>query len=318
MSIQLKKTRFYPPIPSSEITPEDIFHSRRQFMKSIVGLGASAIVISACAPAVKTSVPPTLSPTNADLSTQLTPEKDAESFNNYYEFSLSKDGVAAAASHFQTEPWTVEISGMINQPMKIGIADLVKRYPPEERVYRHRCVEAWAMVVPWLGIPLNRIIKDLEPASEAKFIKLTTLYDPNQMPGQKASEYPYPYTEGLRLDEAMNDLVLLSTGLYGKPLLPQNGAPLRLVVPWKYGFKSIKSIVKIELTDQQPATFWNTLSPQEYGFYANVNPAVPHPRWSQARETLIGTAQVRDTQLFNGYADQVAALYSGLDLSINY
>jgi sulfoxide reductase catalytic subunit YedY len=308
----------YPKIPSSEITPEEVYYSRRQFMKSVVGAGAGALALAACAPLIKpgSTESPTLTPSSTENT--LTSYDFVTHFNNYYEFSMDKSGVAKAAESFITDPWSVEFSGLVRHPQKWDLPELIRQFPPEERVYRFRCVEAWAMVIPWNGIPLKNILKAIEPTSDARYVRFTTLYDPKKMPGQASGSYPYPYTEGLRLDEAENDLTLLATGLYGKPLLPQNGAPVRLVVPWKYGFKSIKSIVKIELTDQQPATFWNSLVPDEYGFYANVNPRVPHPRWPQSRETVIGTDNLQNTLLFNGYASEVAALYTGMDLQENY
>ena len=222
--------------------------------------------------------------------------------------------MATLAKDFKTSPWDVEISGMVNKPGKFSVDDLVKKYPPEERIYRLRCVEAWSMVIPWLGFPLAKLLADVEPTSDAKYVRFETIYKPEDMPGQKQSTYPWPYQEGLRIDEAMNDLTLLATGLYGGELPAQSGGGIRLVVPWKYGFKSIKAIVKIELTDQQPATMWSTIAPNEYGFYANVNPQVDHPRWSQASERRIGEFSRRDTLMFNGYADQVSYLYDGMDL----
>ena len=218
----------------------------------------------------------------------LTSFEDVTNFNNFYEFTTNKEGVARLAKDFKAAPWTVAVGGMVSKPMTFGIEDLVKKFEQEERIYRMRCVEGWSMVIPWLGFSLAALLKEVEPLSGAKYVRFETLVDPLQMPGQRDKMYPWPYTEGLRLDEAMNDLTILSTGLYGKSLLPQNGAPLRLVVPWKYGFKSIKSIVKIDLVDKEPKSLWMTLSPDEYGFYANVNPEVSHPRWSQASERRIG------------------------------
>jgi sulfoxide reductase catalytic subunit YedY len=212
----------------------------------------------------------------------------------------------------------VEVSGMVNNPKTYAVEDLIKQFPPEERIYRLRCVEAWSMVIPWEGFQLSKLLKEVEPTSDAKYVRFTALMDTKDMPGQKDGFYPWPYQEGLRLDEAMNELVILATGLYGEPLPPQDGAPIRLVVPWKYGFKSVKAIVKIELVAEQPATMWSSIAPNEYGFYANVNPNVPHPRWSQATERRIGELSRRETLLFNGYADQVADLYQGMDLKKNY
>ena len=234
-------------------------------------------------------------------------------YNNYYEFTTSKEGVARLAQDFKTSPWAVEVGGLVHKPRTFDLDDLLK-FTPEERIYRMRCVETWAMVIPWVGFPLARLLKEVEPMSEAKYVRFETLYDPDQMSGQKSGGYDWPYVEGLRLDEAMHDLAILATGLYGKALRPQNGAPVRLVVPWKYGFKSIKSIVKIDLVEEMPVSLWMAAAPQEYGFYANVNPDVPHPRWSQATERSIGETKRRQTLLFNGYAEEVAPLYEGMDL----
>jgi methionine sulfoxide reductase catalytic subunit len=217
-----------------------------------------------------------------------------------------------------TSPWQVEVGGLVGRPGVYDIDDLKQQFDPEERVYRLRCVEAWSMVIPWLGFPLHKLLQAVEPLSGAQYVRFETLYDPVQMPGQKSDWYEWPYVEGLRLDEAMHDLTLLATGLYGKDLLPQNGAPIRLVVPWKYGFKSIKSIVKIELVAEQPVSLWMAAAPEEYGFYANVNPKVSHPRWSQATERRLGESRRRKTLLFNGYEEQVAHLYEGMDLTVDY
>jgi sulfoxide reductase catalytic subunit YedY len=226
--------------------------------------------------------------------------------------------VAKLAKDFKTSPWTIEVGGLVNKPKTYGFEDLLKKFTQQERIYRLRCVEAWSMVIPWLGFPLAELLKEVEPTSKAKYVRFETLYDPEQMPGQQSAWYTWPYAEGLRLDEAMNDLAILSTGLYGKALLPQNGAPLRLVVPWKYGFKSIKSIVKIDLVEEQPTSLWMAAAPNEYGFYANVNPAVDHPRWSQASERRIGEFGRRSTLPFNGYEEEVAQLYKDMDLRVNY
>ena len=222
------------------------------------------------------------------------------------------------AKDFKTRPWTVEVSGLVNKPRTYDIDELMKRFPAEDRIYRLRCVEAWSMVIPWRGFPLNRLLKEAEPTGAAKYVHFVSILDRDQMPGQHSPFFVWPYSEGLRLDEAMHDLTLMTTGLYGKDLLPQNGAPLRVVVPWKYGFKSAKAIVKIELVADQPRTLWSTSAPNEYGFYSNVNPNVPHPRWSQASERRIGEASRSPTLMFNGYADQVASLYTGMDLRANY
>jgi len=306
-----------PPIPSSEITPEHVYLSRRKFMREALVLAAGS-ALAACAP-VPTSTPdgapaqePTLLPDTPNDFEQIT------NYNNFYEFTTDKDRVAILSSTFVTSPWQVSVEGMVNKPGIYDIDAIRKQFAQEERVYRMRCVEGWSMVIPWNGFALNQLLKVVEPTSDAKYVRFTTLYDPQQMPGQKSSYFAWPYVEGLRLDEAMHDLTLMATGLYGKDLLPQNGAPLRLVVPWKYGFKSIKSIVKIELTDQMPVSLWMDAAPNEYGFYANVNPDVSHPRWSQASERRIGESGRRPTLFMNGYADEVAELYTGMDLAKNY
>lgn len=243
--------------------------------------------------------------------------EDITTYNNFYEFSTDKEGVAPRARNFVTRPWTVEVTGMVQRPRIFDLDELL-RLGEEERIYRFRCVEAWSMVIPWLGIPLGRLLEQVEPLGSASFVAFQTLLDPERMPNQRRQVLDWPYVEGLRLDEARHPLTLLATGLYGRALLPQNGAPLRLVVPWKYGFKSVKSIVRIELTDRQPPTTWSDYAPDEYGFYSNVNPEVAHPRWSQARERRIGEWGMRDTRMFNGYAEQVASLYQGMDLRRNY
>jgi sulfoxide reductase catalytic subunit YedY len=286
------------------------------------GLAGAGALLAACGarPArTATSAPTqaTTAPTD-DLADQLTDREIVTSFNNFYEFTTRKQGVADLAKNFRTRPWTVEVGGLVHRPTTFAIEDLLTAFPAEERIYRLRCVEAWSMVIPWLGFELGRLLDRVEPTTSAAYVGFTTLLDPEQMPGEATPSFPWPYTEGLRLDEAMHSLTLLASGLYGEPLLPQNGAPLRLVVPWKYGFKSIKSIVRIDVLEQQPATFWNAYAPQEYGFYANVNPKVDHPRWSQASEDRLGGSGRRETLLFNGYADQVATLYSGMDLRANY
>jgi sulfoxide reductase catalytic subunit YedY len=249
---------------------------------------------------------------------ELTSLKDVISYNNFYEFGTGKDDPEKHAGSLKTRPWTVAVEGEVARPRSFDIDELWRLYPPEERVYRLRCVEAWSMVIPWLGFPLRDLLNAVEPTSQAKFVEFTTLYDPTQMPGQRRDILPWPYVEGLRLDEAMHPLAILALGLYGKALPNQNGAPVRLVVPWKYGFKSIKSIVRIRLVREQPRATWNAVAPREYGFYANVNPTVDHPRWSQARERRIGELRKRDTLMFNGYGDQVATLYQGMDLRRNF
>jgi sulfoxide reductase catalytic subunit YedY len=243
-----------------------------------------------------------------------TPYKDATQYNNFYEFGTDKSDPARYAGSLRPEPWSVTVEGEVAKPGRVPLEDLLGRHSLEERIYRLRCVEAWSMVIPWLGIPLGEVIRRLQPTSKAKYVAFTTLHDPEQMPGQRRSVLDWPYVEGLRIDEAMHPLSILAVGMYGKLLPNQNGAPLRLVVPWKYGFKSIKSIVKIRLQESEPPTSWNLSAPREYGFYANVNPEVDHPRWSQARERRIGDFRKRPTLPFNGYADQVAGLYAGMDL----
>ena len=239
-------------------------------------------------------------------------------YNNYYEFTTDKTGVASLAKNFKTSPWEVEVFGLVNNPGKFDVDQLVQKFQPEERIYRLRCVEAWSMVIPWVGFPLAKLLAEVEPTSDAKYVRFETTFQPDEMPGQRQSSYPWPYQEGLRVDEAMNDLTLLATGLYGGELPAQSGGGIRLVVPWKYGFKSIKAIVKIELTAEQPQTLWSSIAPNEYGFYANVNPSVDHPRWSQRSERRIGETGRRDTLMFNGYSEQVASLYEGMDLVENY
>jgi sulfoxide reductase catalytic subunit YedY len=255
---------------------------------------------------------PPLSADGDELGAPLTSSEAVTNFNNYYEFTTRKDQVAQMAEGFQTSPWTLEVGGLVNKPRTFGLEDLLK-FEQEERIYRLRCVEAWSMVIPWIGFPIAKLLKEVEPTSKAKYLRFETLYDPAQMPGLNNSRYQWPYVEGLRLDEAMHDLSILSTGLYGEALLPQNGAPVRLVVPWKYGFKSIKSIVRIDLVEEMPVSLWMAAAPNEYGFYANVNPEVSHPRWSQATERRIGEDKRMDTLFLNGYAEEVASLYPNLD-----
>jgi sulfoxide reductase catalytic subunit YedY len=328
-------------IDPSEITPEHLYLSRRKFIKGLAAT-AGTMALAACTPAAATPLPdesestssqapdqpdatPTLEPTKPvfptvstetdELGDELTPAAAINSYNNYYEFSLSKEGVAPLAEDFQTSPWTVKVGGLVNKPLDFGIDQLLS-FPQEERIYRLRCVEAWSMVIPWIGFPLAGLLERVEPTAEAKFVRFETLYDPERMPGQRGGLFQWPYVEGLRLDEAMHDLTLLATGIYGHPLLPQTGAPIRLVVPWKYGFKYIKSIVKIDLVAEMPTSFWMASSPAEYGFYANVNPNVSHPRWSQATERRIGESGRRQTLMFNGYEEEVASLYEGMDLTV--
>ena len=312
------------PVKPSEITPEHVYLSRRDFLKAMGILGAGAILSAACAsapntPASQPSATGVLAnPTQTGPEDSLTSYEAITSYNNFYEFTTNKERVAQLAKDFKTSPWDVEVSGLVSQPRTYAMEDLLTRFTQEERIYRMRCVEGWSMVIPWLGFRLSDLLKEVEPLSSAKYVRFETLYDPDQMPGQKSPFYIWPYAEGLRLDEAMHDLTIIATGLYGKTMPAQNGAPLRLVVPWKYGFKSIKSIVKIELVEQQPATLWSAAAPNEYGFYSNVNPDVPHPRWSQASERRIGESRRRPTLMFNGYAEEVAHLYEGMDLSVYY
>jgi sulfoxide reductase catalytic subunit YedY len=318
-------------IDRSEITPEHVYLNRRQL---IAGMGAlvAASLLGGCAaepegePATVTPIPttpagPTQPPRPTEVAQQLeeklTPLEDVASYNNFYEFTLSKTRVARLAEDFDTSPWEVEVGGLVNNPRTFPL-DEIMAFEQEERIYRMRCVEGWSMVIPWRGFPLSALLDVVEPTAEAQFVRFETLADRQQMPGLRSAVLDWPYVEGLRMDEAMHDLTILATGLYGKDLPPQNGAPVRLVVPWKYGFKSIKSIVKIDLVAEMPLTAWMKASPNEYGFYANVNPNVPHPRWSQATERVIGTGERRQTELFNGYEKQVAHLYEGMDLEENF
>ncbi len=308
-----------PRISPSDITPERVYLSRRNFITGMGALLVSSLVLSACGGQEPTpgAAPTTVSPSSTadtdELGQSLTSYEAITNYNNFYEFSFRKEGVARLAADFKTSPWEVEVAGLVHNPKTFDLQDLLA-FPQEERVYRLRCVEAWSMVIPWVGFPLARLLKEAEPMTKAKYVRFETLYDPEQMPGQKSPVYPWPYVEGLRLDEAMHDLTILATGLYGRSLTPQNGAPVRLVVPWKYGFKSIKSIVRIELVEEMPVSLWMASAPHEYGFFANVNPEVDHPRWSQGTERLIGEGKRIRTMLFNGYGEQVAHLYEGLDL----
>jgi len=310
------------PVRASEITPYSQYLSRRDFLKA-AGIVTGSALLAACAPkATGTVAPesemPDLPAKMDEYGDPANSFEDITHYNNYYEFSTNKEAVAPLSKDFTTVPWTVEVSGLVNNPKTYGIEDLLSKFTQEERVYRLRCVEAWSMVIPWTGFPLASLLKEVEPTSDAKFVRFETVYRPDEMPGQSSPFYPWPYQEGLRLDEAMHDLTILATGLYGQPMPNSNGAPIRLVVPWKYGFKSIKSIVKIELIAEQPSTLWNMIGPNEYGFYSNVNPERSHPRWSQASERRIGELSRRPTMMFNGYAEQVASLYKGMDLMKNY
>ncbi len=309
-------------IRSSEITPEHIYRSRRRFLK-FGALAAGSALLAACgATAPGATAPsgqaPAFGGKTDELGDPATSFEAITTYNNYYEFSENKQAVASLARDFPTDPWSVEVTGLVRRPKTYALEDLLKTFTSEERIYRLRCVEGWSMVIPWEGFSLSQILEQVEPTSDAKYVKFTSILARDKMPGQGSPWYDWPYTEGLRLDEAMNPLTTLATGLYGQALLPQNGAPIRLVVPWKYGFKSIKAIVKIELTDTRPNTLWNTAAPREYGFYSNVNPEVDHPRWSQATERRIGEVGRRKTLMFNGYSEQVAGLYEGMDLRLNY
>ena len=290
-------------INSSEITPEEVYLNRRKFMK---GLGAIA--------AVGMVSPSLVLPDNFGNEDELTSFKSITHYNNFYEFSTDKEEVAELSGALTTSPWDVEVTGLVENPGRFSADELKSKYIQEERIYRLRCVEGWSMVIPWSGFPVASLLKDVQPTSKAKFVKMTTLMRPSEMIGQKSWWYDWPYVEGLRLDEAMNDLAIFATGLYGKDLPKQNGAPIRLVVPWKYGFKSIKSIVKIELVEKMPKSLWMKAAPSEYGFYSNVNPNVSHPRWSQKTERRIGEFRRRKTLMFNGYEEEVNSLYSGMDL----
>lgn len=315
------------PIKPSEITPEAVYISRRRFFRDTARLAAASLILSACRP--KNTPSPAADASAAypapaatgiadELGDALTDYLDVTGYTNYYEFSTDKSGPTRLAANLTTSPWSVAVGGLVDQPRTFDIDEIKALFDQEERIYRMRCVEAWSMVIPWIGFPLKKLLELVKPTSDAKFVRFETLYDPEQMPGQKNSFFPFPYVEGLRLDEAMHSLTLLATGLYGRDLSPQNGAPVRLVVPWKYGFKSIKSIVKIDLVSEMPVSLWMASGPNEYGFYANVNPNVPHPRWSQATERRIGESGRRDTLMFNGYEDEVASLYAGMDLAVNF
>ena len=318
-------------IQSSEITDERLYFRRREFMR-VAGAaargGAAGPLLAACgsgmegaaaAPAAGGQTP------LANVKTRVitTDEKlntfeEITSYNNFYEFGLGKDDPRRYAGRMTTSPWTVKIDGHCNKPADYPIEDLIRPFELEERIYRLRCVEAWSMVIPWVGIPLASVLKRAEPTSKATFVEFTTLHRLSEMPGLSQPVLDWPYREGLRMDEAMHPLTILAVGIYGKTLMNQNGAPIRLVVPWKYGFKSIKSIVRLRVVADQPKTAWSKAAPQEYGFYSNVNPDVSHPRWSQATERRIGEFRRRKTLMFNGYADQVGSLYAGMDLKKNY
>lgn len=297
--------RFKPDLSWSDVTPKALYLNRRQIMAGGAALAGTALTL----------------PARAEDALEPNTFEEISGYNNYYEFGTDKADPAANAGGLTTKPWSVKVDGLCDKPGDYDLGELLAGLPVEERIYRFRCVEAWSMVIPWNGIPLAAILDKLGVQSGAKYVAFETLVRPEEMPGQKMGLLDWPYREGLRLDEAMHPLTLMATGLYGQPLPNQNGAPIRLVVPWKYGFKSVKAIVRITLTDQMPQTTWNMIAPNEYGFYANVNPEVDHPRWSQASERRIGGGLLsgrQDTLMFNGYADQVASLYDGMDLAVNY
>jgi len=309
------------PIQPDESTPESVYLSRRKFLKAMGVQGAGALLTAACSPdtnnSVETALQSSVQTTPENLEDVMTSYEAITHYNNYYEFTTSKEDVAELAQDFKVKPWQVEVFGLVEEPLTLSLEEIMA-FPQEERIYHMRCVEGWSMVIPWNGFPLAALLEKVQPTPEAKYVRFETIFDPDQMPGQKRRSYPWPYQEGLRLDEAMHDFTLLATGIYGKPLTNQSGAPVRLVVPWKYGFKSIKSIVKIELVADQPSTLWNNIASNEYGFYANVNPNVPHPRWSQASERRIGETIRRPTLMFNGYAEEVGYLYEGMDLTVDF
>ena len=311
-------------IRSSEITPKSVYLNRRKFLAA-AGLAGAAGLLGV---GLRETIAPSLTALagnkidgikKSPLSTTetVTPYKDVTHYNNYYEFGTSKDEPAELAKNFRTRPWKVKIDGLVEKKQELDIDTILKMAPAEERIYRHRCVEGWSIVVPWVGFSLSELIKRVSPTSKAKFVEFTTILDKSQMPGQQRDVLEWPYVEGLRMDEAMHPLALLCFGMYGEELPNQDGAPLRIVLPWKYGFKSAKAIVRIRFTEKQPMNTWNISAPREYGFYANVNPNVDHPRWSQAKERRLGEFLKRPTLMFNGY-DQVASLYSGMDLKKNF
>ncbi len=317
-------------LPPSEITPQHLYLSRRTFMSG-AAIATGSALLAACAPGAElnapvgqastegvTAVPGDVSATSDERGNELNSFEQIINYNNYYEFTTDKEDVAKLATNYPTSPWQVAVGGLVRNPGVYDIDDIRQKFEQEERIYRLRCVEAWSMVIPWVGFPLAKLLQAVEPTAAAKFVRFETVLDPENMPGQRSPWFDWPYVEGLRLDEAMNDLTLLATGLYGQDLLMQNGAPIRLVVPWKYGFKSIKSIVKIDLVDEMPVSLWMDSAPKEYGFYANVNPGVSHPRWSQNTERRIGQLGRTATLPFNGYGKEVAYLYEGMDLTENY
>jgi sulfoxide reductase catalytic subunit YedY len=303
--------RHAPEIRSSEITPKNFYYNRRRFLAAAAaGLWGTGAARAAKFPAVAKS--------SFSTTEKVTPYQVVTGYNNYYEFGTRKEDPARNATNFRTNPWTIKVEGHCNKPQTYDVDALLKLAPLEERIYRHRCVEAWSIVVPWIGYSLSAVLKAADPTSKAKYVAFQSYYNVNQMPESRYAGIPLPYVEGLRIDEAMHPLALLCVGLYGEMLPNQNGAPLRLVVPWKYGFKSIKSIVKIKFVEKEPPSTWNISNSKEYGFYSNVNPEVDHPRWSQSSERRLGEFYKRKTLKFNGYGDQVASLYNGMDLSKYY
>jgi methionine sulfoxide reductase catalytic subunit len=297
-------------IPERDATPEHVFWNRRELLAAAGLLGASGLLRGA-AKEIE-SLYPAKRNEAFTLDRPVTEEWAATSYNNFYEFTTDKQMVKNLVGNFKASPWSFEVTGQVNKPGKFDLDDLLRKIPLEERLYRFRCVEAWAMAVPWTGFPFSKLVELVDPKPKAKFVRFVSVNRPNEMPGIRSQPwYPWPYYEGLRMDEAMNPLTLMVTGIYGKPLPVQNGAPVRMIVPWKYGYKSPKSLVKIEFTDSRPSTFWNMQQPGEYGFYSNVNPGKPHPRWSQATEKLIPTMKVVPTQLYNGYQEHLAKLYKG-------
>ena len=302
-----------PDIKPSEITDQDLYLNRRKFLAA-AGVTLGVALAGGESLLAAPSAFPNLRKSPLSASESPNSLRDVTTYNNFYEFGTDKADPAKNAHTLVTRPWTVRIDGEVKRAQNVDVATLMRWSPPEERIYRLRCVEAWSMVIPWIGLPLAAIIKHANPTSRAKYVEFTTLNDPKQMPGQRSRVLEWPYVEGLRMDEAMHPLSILAVGLYGDILPNQNGAPIRLIVPWKYGFKSVKSIVRIRLVEQQPVNTWNRAAANEYGFYANVNPAVDHPRWSQAKERRLGEFRKRPTLPFNGYADQVASLYRGMDL----
>jgi methionine sulfoxide reductase catalytic subunit len=312
-------------IAPSEITPKKTFLNRRTFLAGMATAGAAALggygLRELAKPAVTAQANAKIDgiqKSSFSTTETITPYKDVTNYNNYYEFSTDKYEPAGLAKNFKTRPWTVTIDGLVKNKKTLDVDSILKLSAPEERIYRHRCVEGWSIVVPWVGFSLSTLLKQVEPLGKAKFVKFTSLADPSQMPGLRAPVLRWPYVEGLRLDEANHPLALLGFGMYGEVMPNQDGAPLRLVLPWKYGFKSAKAIVKITFTDSQPVNSWNEIAPNEYGFFSNVNPSVDHPRWSQATERRLGEFRKRPTLMFNGYGDQVASLYSGMDLKKNF